>query len=116
MNFKNVTHDWFDKWKKGDFLHLPITEDFIHISPFGTITGKEAYLQLVIDNKDKFLGYDFIIHDEIYDEHKACIQYTAIQGDFKLEVSEWHYFKNQLIHKVIAHYHIGEIREDRKLS
>lgn len=116
MDPKALIHDWFQKWKTGDFSQLPISEDFIHTSPFGTINGKQEYLNLVRSNKDKFLGYDFVIHNEIYDSFKACIRYTAIQGDFNLDVSEWHFFKNNLIQKVIAYYHIGEIRDDRTLS
>lgn len=116
MNAETITRDWFEKWKTGDFLHLPITDDFTHTSPFGTIASKQEYLKLVNDNKDKFLGYEFIIHDVIYNEYQSCIRYTAVQGDFKLEVSEWHYYKEHLIQQVIAHYHIGEIREDRQLS
>ena len=95
---------------------MPITENFKHTSPFGTIEGREAYLKLVEDNKEKFLGYKFKIHDEIYGDNKACVRYTAVQGDFKLDVSEWYYIKNNLIEEIIAYYHIGEIREERKLS
>lgn len=71
---------------------------------------------MVEANKDKFLGYRFEIHDEIYDKDKACVRYTAIQGDFHLDVSEWYFAKNALIEEIVAYYHIGEIREDRKLS
>ena len=40
----------------------------------------------------------------------------TVSGDFKLEVSEWHYISNNLIRQIIAYYHIGEIREERKLK
>jgi len=113
---KNLVYNWFEKWKEGDFYNLPISENFKHTSPFGTIDGKEAYIKLVEANKEKFLGYNFEIHDEIYETEKACVRYTATQGDFKLDVSEWYYIKDKLIENIIAHYHIGEIREDRKLS
>lgn len=114
--FNKLIHQWFSKWREGDFYNLPISENFKHTSPFGTIDGKEAYLKLVETNRDKFLGYEFLIHDEIYGDDKACVRYTAIQGDFKLDVSEWYYIRNSLIEEIIAHYHIGEIKEDRKLS
>ena len=98
-------------------MNLPITEDFSHTSPFGTIEGKKEYEELVHSNKDKFLGYSFEIHDGIYFEDRACVRYTARQGEeFKLDVSEWYYFRNGLIHEIIAYYHIGEIREERKLE
>ena len=100
----------------GDFLDLPIADNFKHTSPFGTIDGKKAYLDLVQENKDKFLGYHFDIHDAIYEEDKACVRYTGVQGDFTLDVSEWYYVKDGLIVEIIAYYHIGEIREERQLS
>ncbi|MGD8427327.1 MAG: nuclear transport factor 2 family protein [Balneolaceae bacterium] len=113
---RKLIKTWFHKWENGDYLNLPITEDFNHTSPFGTIEGKRQYQKLVEGNKDKFLGYHFEIHDEIYNKDRACVRYTAIQGDFSLDVSEWYYVKNNLIGKIIAYYHIGEIRDDRKLD
>jgi len=113
---KKLIHQWFSKWREGDFYKLPISKNFKHTSPFGTIDGKEAYVKLVEANKEKFLGYQFETHDEIYGDDKACVRYTAVQGDFKLVVSEWYYIKNNLIEEIIAYYHIGEIREERKLS
>lgn len=117
MDAKTLVDDWFDKWDKGDFLNLPISETFKHTSPFGTVDGKKAYLDLVSENQDKFLGYAFEIHDGLYEGNRACVRYTAKQGaDFKLDVSEWYYLKNDLIEEIIAYYHIGEVREERKLS
>lgn len=116
MDLKELVKRWFTNWEEGDFRDLPISENFKHTSPFGTISGKKDYLKLVEANKDKFLGYRFKIYDEIYDKDKGCVRYTAIQGDFTLDVSEWYYAKNELIEEIIAYYHIGEIRGDRKLS
>lgn len=118
MDLQTLVHDWFEKWDKGDFLNLPISQHFIHISPYGTIRGKDEYVQLVSANKDKFLGHRFELHDELYEQDKACVRYTAIQGDFRLEATEW-YFPSEdgLIEKIISYYNIpGEVREDRKLS
>jgi len=45
------------------------------------------------------------------------VRYTARQGkDFKLDVSEWYYRENDLIREIIAYYHIGEVREERKIE
>jgi hypothetical protein len=116
MELKTLIEKWFNQWETGDFLHLPISENFKHTSPFGTIDGKKEYIRLIKENKDKFLGYRFEIHDEIYDKKKACVRYTAIQGDFKLDVSEWYFVKKDLIEAIVSYYHIGEIRDDRKFS
>ncbi|MDE3743283.1 nuclear transport factor 2 family protein [Maribacter polysaccharolyticus] len=117
MDTKKVVKHWFDLWEKGDFKGLPISEDFKHSSPFGTIQGKKAYLDVVEKNKDKFLGYTFIIHEGIYENQRACVRYSAKQGkDFSLEVTEWYHLDDGLIAEIIAYYHIGDIREDRKLK
>lgn len=117
MDSKELINTWFSKWEAGDFLNLPITENFIHTSPYGTIKGKKQYISLVEANKDKFLGHRFELHDTIYIKDRGCVRYTAIQGDFRLDVSEWHYLENDLIGEIVAYYNIkGEINEDRKLT
>lgn len=116
MSIENLVKEWFHQWEKGTFLNLPISESFRHISPFGIIEGKTKYIHLIEENKEKFLGYTFKIHDEIYNKNTACIRYTALQNDFSLAVSEWHYKKNHLIEKVVAYYHIGEIRSERQFT
>ncbi|MCM8568644.1 nuclear transport factor 2 family protein [Gramella jeungdoensis] len=117
MRVKDLIKEWFSKWEEGDFLNLPVSDNFSHISPYGTITGKDKYIELVETNKDKFLGHRFELHDELYGEERACVRYTAIQDDFSLEVSEWYYVRDGLIEEIVAYYNIeGEISEDRKLS
>jgi hypothetical protein len=57
------------------------------------------------------------IKDSIYLADKACVRYTAKQGkEFSMDLSEWYYVKNGLISKIIAYYHIGDIREERKIT
>jgi hypothetical protein len=114
---EELVRQWFKIWNEARFEELPISDTFKHTSPFGTIEGKEAYLNLVRNNTDKFLGYQFEIHDAIYEKSRACVRYQGYQkDDFSLDVSEWYYSKDGLIEQIVAYYHIGEIREDRKLS
>lgn len=90
MDTEILVKDWFSKWETGDFMNLPLADNFQHTSPFGTISGKKAYLNLIKENKEKFLGYKFEIYDSMYEENKACVRYTGSQGDFVLDVSEWY--------------------------
>lgn len=117
MDSKALVHKWFDKWESGDFLNLPITDDFRHKSPYGTIDGKAAYLDIVSANREQFLGHRFELHDELYAEGRACVRYTGRKKDFALEVSEWYRFRDGLIAEIVAYYNIeGEISEERKLE
>lgn len=54
METKTLVQQWFDVWKTGDFYKISVSDTFKHTSPFGTIDGKRAYLDLVEANKDKF--------------------------------------------------------------
>lgn len=117
MNSATLVREWFDKWESGDFRSLPIAEHFKHTSPFGVINGKARYLTIVEENQDKFLGQEFEIHDGIYEKDMACVRYTARQGkNFTLAVSEWYYIKDGVIEEIISYYHIGEVRDERKIK
>ena len=117
MNSEALIREWYSKWESGDFLKLPLKPDFTHSSPFGKIEGRDAYLKIVEENKDKFLGYKFQIHEIISGKDKASVRYTAKQGnELKLDVSEWFYFENGLIREIKAYYHIGEIAKDRQIK
>ena len=117
MKHEKLVQQWFGKWESGDFINLPLSDDFTHSSPYGTIKGKSAYLNLIKANREKFLGHRFEIHEELYGKNKACVRYTAIQGNFRQDVSEWYHFSNGLISEIIAYYNIeGDISEDRKLK
>lgn len=117
MKTQELVKDWFFKWETGDYQNIPVTENFRHTSPYGTIEGKQTYLKLVETNRDKFLGNQIELRDEIYAEKKACVRYTLTNPEFTMEVSEWYYIKGGLIEEIIAYYNIeGDISEDRKLS
>lgn len=107
-----ITAKWFKAWESGDYRSIPVTEDFRHTSPYGTIVGKQPYLDLVSANEEKFLGHSFEFHDELYGDKSACVRYTARRKDFSLEVSEWYEFEGNLIKEIISYYNIegeGEI-------
>lgn len=117
MEIIALVNTWFEKWETGDYLNIPVEDNFRHTSPYGIIEGKEAYLNLIEANKDKFLNNQIEIKDELYHKDRACVRYTFSQGDFSMEVSEWIYKGDDLIKEIIAYYNIeGEISEDRKLS
>jgi hypothetical protein len=113
MTTEALVHTWFKIWEDGNFEDLPISDDFTHISPYGNITRKANYLNLVTANKDQFLGHTFELLDTIFQENKACIRYIAHHKDSKLEVTEWHYINNEKINKVVAYYNIETERIEK---
>lgn len=108
MKTGEVVSAWFDKWEGEDFINLPFTVEFEHTSLFGTISGKQTYLELVknieINTLIKPLRSTILFLGSA-----ACVPYSASQGkDFKLEVSEWYYFIGDRIDKITSYYDIRE--------
>ncbi len=117
MKARELVHKWFECWESNNFLNIPVTDDFTHTSPYGVISGKNEYLKIVEQNRDKFLNHKFIILDELFDDQVACVRYKAVQPEFELEVTEWHKVRENKISEIIAYYNIpGEVRSDRKIT
>ncbi len=119
MTTKELVLDWFAKWDSGDFKNLPLSDDFQHTSPYGTINGKAKYLGIAEANLQLFLGNEIQIHDQLFEDKKAAVRYTLQNKNkaFTMEVSEWFYISDGLIKEIVAYYNIdGEISEDRQLS
>jgi hypothetical protein len=116
MELKKLVQLWFQKWEDGDFENIPIEETFTHTSPYGTVTGKKAYLSLVGANKEAFLGNNFELHDEIYEQERACVRYTMRSRDFSMEVSEWFFLGNNRIKAIISYYNVGEVSYEKNFE
>ena len=114
---KKLVHQWFSAWESGDFESIPVSDAFQHTSPYGTVDGKKAYLDLVRANTDKFLDNEFVIHDGLYGDQQACVRYTVRKGDFSMEVSEWFFANGSQLERIISYYNIeGEISDERTLE
>ncbi len=119
MDIKELVETWFLKWNEEDYQNIPIAEGFKHTSPYGTVDGKQTYLDLIESNKDKFLNNKIQLHDTLYEDDRACARYTIVNSavGFTMDVSEWFYKKGDLIGEIVAYYNIeGDISEERKLK
>lgn len=108
---EELVNTWFKLWDSGDFMQLPLADNFSHTSPYGTINGKKAYLDLAASNKDMFLGNTFEIHDQIFSDKNACVRYTMRSKTGSLEVTEWFYEKDGLIDRIVSYYNLAEERQ-----
>ena len=105
---KELIQSWFHCWQSGDFRSIPVSDDFTHTSPFGTIEGKDKYLSIVEANLDAFLGHEFMLHDELYEADRACVRYTSTKDGNKMEVSEWFFLNGDKIGRIVSYYNVGE--------
>ncbi|NNL55265.1 MAG: nuclear transport factor 2 family protein [Woeseia sp.] len=102
---------WFDCWNSGVIDDLPITDDFRHTSPFGTIETKARYLEIVNKNTDAFLGNKLTVLKQIADGDKVCVQFRQSRDDdpeFEMIVCEWYVLDRGRIKEIESFYNIGD--------
>ena len=102
---------WFESWNTGDIDHLPITDDFRHTSPFGTIETKARYLEIVNKNREAFLGNRLTLLRQIVDDENVCVQFRQVRDDdpaFEMIVCEWYVLDGDKIKEIQSFYNIGD--------
>ena len=117
MDTEQLIDTWFRIWTDGDFNELPLAENFTHESPYGTVRGRSAYLELVKENKELFTGNQFRIHDKVIGNNSGCVRYTMVSPQQSMEVSEWFYTENGKINRIVAYYDkSGELTGGRGIN
>jgi limonene-1,2-epoxide hydrolase len=101
---------WFTCWNTGAIDDLPITDDFRHTSPFGTIETKARYLEIVDKNRDSFLGNRLTVLRQLVDGNNVCVQFRQTREDdpdFEMTVCEWYVLDGDRIKEIESVYNIG---------
>ncbi|NND72178.1 MAG: nuclear transport factor 2 family protein [Rhodothermales bacterium] len=101
--------DWINAWTTGDLTLLKLAPDFSHTSPFGTIEGREKYLDIIIPAaKQNVTRLEF--QEIIADENRAVIRFLAVGPDGTTPTSEWIYAENGEIKSIVSYYDQGSKR------
>lgn len=109
-NIHPIVQKWINCWETGKIEDLPITEDFSHTSPFGTIAPKSKYMDIVRKNQKDFLGNTLTVIRQIYEDNNVCIQFKQHNENTGLDmmVCEWYIIEGDLIKEIQAFYNIGD--------
>jgi len=108
-NLHPVVAKWFSCWESGKTEELPISEDFSHTSPFGTIHPKSRYMDIVNKNKKDFLGNTLTVTKQIREGNNVCVQFEQKNSNTGLEmtVCEWYIINGDEIIEIRSFYNVG---------
>ena len=87
---------WFSCWNTGTIDELPLTDNFRHTSPFGTIEPKARYMEIVRKNAASFLGNKLTLLKYLVDGDCVCAQFKQTREDdpdFEMIVCEWYFLE-----------------------
>ncbi len=79
---------WIDGWNAGQPDQIPLAEDFAHTSPFGTIEGREKYLEIVKPLAQKNVQ-NLTIRRLLGGEGEAVIWFEMATPNGTVAVCEW---------------------------
>jgi len=105
-----VVKQWLSSWEQGRLEDLPITDDFQHTSPFGSIEGKARYLSIVGKNRADFLDNTFTVLAQITQGDRVCVQFEQNNHSTGLQmvVCEWYQLQGELIQSIHSFYNVGD--------
>ncbi|MFZ0545684.1 MAG: nuclear transport factor 2 family protein [Candidatus Promineifilaceae bacterium] len=103
---RKLVDAWFGAFRTKDIsvLERALAEDFVHVSPFGEIGSKEAYLKLVRENEEAFFSPVIEILDVIEDDDKFAVRYLVNQNP----ACDCIYVQDGQISKIYSYYHVGK--------
>ena len=109
-NIHPVIKKWFSCWETGNIEELPISDDFSHTSPFGTIEPKERYLKIVKKNRRDFLGNKLTVIKQIKEGENVCVQFDQknVNTGLEMTVCEWYIVKGDVITEIRSFYNVGD--------
>ncbi len=101
---RKIADGWLDAFKTKDVSKLQLAEGFVHMSPFGEIRGKKAYLDLVDQNSEAFFSKQIEAIDTFDCGDKFAVRYL-VDGR---PACDCIYVCNGEIREIHSYYHYGE--------
>ena len=103
---------WIEAWIKMDmeWLRQRLAPDFVHVSPFGRLQGRDSYLATVEPLARKSV-VKLTVKDVIASGNQAAVRFQNRTPKSVVESCDWIRVENDLIKEVRSFYDTATIRE-----
>lgn len=85
---RRLAREWIEIWGRGDPSTLPLAADFVHVSPFGRIEGREEYLETVRPMAAANVA-SLHIREVIAEGNRACIRFSMDTPNGTVACCDW---------------------------
>lgn len=100
---------WIDLWNQGDPDSIPLTDDFVHTSPFGRVEGREVYLDWV-KPLAKQIVTKLKIHRTVGSPDQAAIHFEMDTPKGTIQCCDWITVDGDQIAEIHSFYDATELR------
>lgn len=103
---------WIDAWIKMDmdWLRRRLAPDFVHISPFGRLEGRDSYLATVEPMARKSV-MELKVKDVIASGNQAAVWFENRTPKGVVDTCDWIRVENDLIKEVRSFYDTSLVRQ-----
>jgi ketosteroid isomerase-like protein len=103
---------WIEAWKRMDmeWLREHLATDFVHVSPFGRLEGREPYLATVEPMARKSVA-ELAIEDVIATGDRAAIRFENRTPNGVVHTCDWVFVEDGLIKEIRSFYDSARVRE-----
>ena len=103
---------WIEAWNRMDidWLRERLAPDFVHVSPFGRLEGRDAYLSTVEPLARKSVQKLKVI-DVIGSGEQAAVRFENHTPNGVVESCDWLRVENGVINEIRSFYDASRIRE-----
>jgi len=107
-NAERLARAWIEGWNEGKPYDIPLSEGFTHESPFGTIEGREKYLEWMKPMIGK--GPALKIVKTMGEDDEAVVRYEMEAGGGTIPCCDWVSVKGGEIVAITAFYDATNLR------
>jgi ketosteroid isomerase-like protein len=103
---------WIHAWIRMDmeWLRKHLAPDFVHVSPFGRLEGREPYLAAVEPMARKSVA-ELVVKDVIASGNQAAIRFDNRTPKGVVESCDWVRVEDSVIKEIRSFYDSATIRE-----
>ncbi len=103
---------WIEAWIKMDmqWLRQRLAPDFVHVSPFGKLEGRESYLATVEPMARKSV-IELTVKDVIASGNQAAVWFENRTPNGAVETCDWVRVENDRIKEIRSFYDSAMIRQ-----
>ncbi len=103
---------WIESWNRMDldWLRRNLAPDFVHVSPFGRLEGRDPYLEVVEPLARKSVS-ELVILEIVAAGDVAAVRYENRTARGAVEIVDWVRAEGGAIREIRAFYDPAKIRE-----
>lgn len=97
-----IVKRYLDALVAKEFEILPLAEDIVHVSPFGTVKGRKPFVEackLVVSETK-----EIVILDLLEEGDSVSVRYEAVTPVRRMPITEWYTLKDGLISRIDAYF------------